>query len=83
MLFVYFQSPGRGIVKPIAFKPVASNPKFVNSPKQYSEHPRKYSSHDDGYGSQDYGVTSQSVANTSHGSAYSQMDFDRYKNKKL
>ncbi|XP_060595679.1 leucine zipper putative tumor suppressor 2 homolog isoform X1 [Ruditapes philippinarum] len=71
------QSPGRGIVKPIAFKPVASNPKFVNSPKQYSEHPRKYSSHDDGYGSQDYGVTSQSVANTSHGSAYSQMDFDR------
>ena len=62
---------------------MASNAKFVNSPKQYGEHSRKYSSHDDGYGSQDYGVAGQSVANTSHGSAYSQMDFDRYKNKIL
>lgn len=72
------RSPGRGIVKPIAFKPVTpANPKFVASPKQYVDHPRKYSGHDDGYGSQDYGVTNQSAMNTSHGSNYSQMDFDR------
>ncbi|WAR22274.1 LZTS2-like protein [Mya arenaria] len=51
-------SPGRGIVKPIAFKPVVPNPKPTSTPKHFNEQVRKYSSHDDGYGSQDYGVTS-------------------------
>ena len=73
-----FQSPGRGIIKPIAFKPVVANQKQVNQTKAYhADHPRKFSSHDDGYGSQDYGVTNQNMVNVSHGSGSSHMDCDR------
>lgn len=71
------QSPGQGIIRPIAFKPVLNSPKYVTPPKQYPDHPRKFSTHDDGYGSQDYGVTNHSVVNTSHGSGSSHMDCDR------
>ncbi|XP_052772528.1 leucine zipper putative tumor suppressor 2 homolog [Mya arenaria] len=75
------RSPGRGIVKPIAFKPVVPNPKPTSTPKHFNEQVRKYSSHDDGYGSQDYGVTSShnvsNMSSASHGSAYSHVDFDR------
>ena len=77
--FVYFQSPGKGIIRPIAFKPVVTNQRFLSPQQQYGDrHQRKYSGHDDGYGSQDYGVTNQSAINTSHGSGSSgHMEYDR------
>lgn len=73
------KSPGKGIIRPIAFKPVVANQKFLSPPQQYVDgHQRKYSGHDDGYGSQDYGIPNQNVVNTSHGSGSSgHMDYDR------
>lgn len=73
------KSPGKGIIRPIAFKPVVANQKFLSPPQQYVDgHVRKYSGQDDGYGSQDYGVPNQSLVNTSHGSGSSvHMEYDR------
>ncbi|KAK3590127.1 hypothetical protein CHS0354_041179 [Potamilus streckersoni] len=83
------QSPGRGIIRPIAFKPVVTNQRFLGPPQQqYTERQqfperqenytsRKYSCQDDGYGSQDYTLTNHNAANTSHGSGSLHMDSDR------
>ncbi|KAH3788590.1 leucine zipper putative tumor suppressor 2 homolog [Dreissena polymorpha] len=72
------RSPGRGIVKPIAFKPVMMTQRPATTPsKPYGDHPRKYSNNDDGYGSQDYGQMGHNVSNLSHGSGFSHVDFDR------
>ncbi|XP_033756487.1 leucine zipper putative tumor suppressor 2 homolog isoform X6 [Pecten maximus] len=68
-----FQSPARGIIKPIAFKPVVLNHNYVNT-RRMVDH-RKYSQQDDGYGSQDYPMTNQrNVANMSHGSLNTESD---------
>ncbi|KAK3095538.1 hypothetical protein FSP39_015871 [Pinctada imbricata] len=67
------QSPAKGIIRPIAFKPVVvSNQNYVNT-RHFPE--RKQSAQDDGYGSQDYPITNHNAANMSHGSV--QMDSDR------
>ncbi|XP_060068027.1 leucine zipper putative tumor suppressor 2 homolog [Ylistrum balloti] len=67
------RSPARGIIKPIAFKPVVVNHNYVNT-RRMVDH-RKYSQQDDGYGSQDYPMTNQrNVANMSHGSLNTESD---------
>ncbi|XP_033756476.1 leucine zipper putative tumor suppressor 2 homolog isoform X1 [Pecten maximus] len=67
------RSPARGIIKPIAFKPVVLNHNYVNT-RRMVDH-RKYSQQDDGYGSQDYPMTNQrNVANMSHGSLNTESD---------
>ena len=73
-LFFYFlfQSPAKGIIRPIAFKPVViSNHNYVNTRHFDQKTPQQ----DDGYGSQDYPMTNQNVADMSHGSLH--MDSDR------
>ncbi|XP_069139723.1 leucine zipper putative tumor suppressor 2 homolog isoform X2 [Argopecten irradians] len=67
------RSPARGIIKPIAFKPVVVNHNYVNT-RRMVDH-RKYTQQDDGYGSQDYPMTNQrNVANMSHGSLNAESD---------
>ncbi|XP_021351622.1 leucine zipper putative tumor suppressor 2 homolog isoform X2 [Mizuhopecten yessoensis] len=67
------RSPARGIIKPIAFKPVVVNHNYVNTRRMVDN--RKYSLQDDGYGSQDYPMTNQrNAANMSHGSLHTESD---------
>ena len=61
------QAPGKGLIRPIAFKPVISS-RHAAQAKGHTNLDRKFSSQDDGYGSQDYNGIGQSSANTSHGS---------------
>ena len=72
-LFMSLQSPARGLIKPIAFKPVVVNQNYVNTRRMLDT--RKPSQADDGYGSQDYPMTNRNAADTSHGSI--QMETDR------
>ncbi|XP_062604883.1 leucine zipper putative tumor suppressor 2 homolog [Saccostrea cucullata] len=70
------KSPAKGIIRPIAFKPVViSNHNYVNT--RHFDH--KTPQQDDGYyGSQDYPMTNQNVADMSHGSLH--FDSDRSTN---
>lgn len=61
------RAPGKGLIRPIAFKPVISS-RHATPSKGHSHPDRKFSSQDDDYGSQDYNGIGQSSANTSHGS---------------
>lgn len=61
------RAPGKGLIRPIAFKPVISS-RHVTPAKSHTHPDRRFSSLDDGYGSQDYNGIGQSSANTSHGS---------------
>lgn len=75
IFFFSFQSPAKGIIRPIAFKPVViSNHNYVNT-RHFDQ---KTPQHDDGYGSQDYPMTNQNVADISHGSLH--IDSDRSTN---
>lgn len=66
------KSPAKGIIRPIAFKPVViSNHNYVNTRHFDQKTPQQ----DDGYGSQDYPMTNQNAADMSHGSLH--MDSDR------
>lgn len=66
------KSPAKGIIRPIAFKPVViSNHNYVNT-RHFDQ---KIPQQDDGYGSQDYPMTNQNAADMSHGSLH--MDSDR------
>ena len=78
--FLYFQTSKRGVIKPVAFKPVISPPnRYVSTPQHrrplpdarsasHSEPRSANHSHDDGYASQDYSHV-HSGSNLSHNSS--------------
>ncbi|GAB1602790.1 leucine zipper putative tumor suppressor 2 homolog [Argonauta hians] len=57
------RAPGKGLVRPIAFKPVVTN-RYVKRSNSQSYHDHKHRIMDDGYGSQECNLLSQSSANT-------------------
>ncbi|XP_029655982.1 leucine zipper putative tumor suppressor 2 homolog [Octopus sinensis] len=56
------RAPGKGLVRPIAFKPVVSN-RYVKRSNSQSYHDQKHPTMDDGYGSQECNLLNQSSAN--------------------
>ncbi|KAL5022908.1 hypothetical protein ScPMuIL_002063 [Solemya velum] len=67
------RSPARGIIRPIAFKPVLTSSRRYVEPARGYKH-RKPSGPDDGYSSQDYPLANQNASNTSHGSVFMESD---------